>query len=308
MPSSFSNSTCSTPNNDTIQSILKNDAVRYVRKGYGLFFAILIFLTFFYYGPIILYQIWPYYLSLCEKHPFFERYRVWPEKEWPWKSDNVKWQKCLRKTIKNLFVNQVLVSSIVGYIGVFISQNKSKTSFEEFPDHITIIKHILIMMIMEDFSFYWAHRFLHLPFVYIYIHKQHHEYNNSISLCSEYANPIEFVLSNIFPTCLGYLLLGENVHFATYLLWLGIRIFETIDGHCGYEFSWSPYRLLPLSGSSEFHNFHHSHNIGAFGSFFTYWDTICGTNRDYFAYKARKEGLNQKKLEKKLLELQKKKQ
>jgi sterol desaturase/sphingolipid hydroxylase (fatty acid hydroxylase superfamily) len=134
------------------------------------------------------------------------------------------------------------------------------------------------MMLMEDFSFYWLHRFLHLSFIYPFIHKIHHEYNNSISLGSEYAHPIEFIFSNILPTSIGYIILGEKVHFATYILFLGIRIFETIDGHCGYEFSWSPYRLLPLSGSSEYHNFHHSHNIGCFGSFFTYWDTIFGTN------------------------------
>ena len=64
---------------------------------------------------------------------------------------------------------------------------------------------------------------------------------------------------------------------------------ETIDGHCGYEFSWSPYRLLPFSGSSEYHNFHHSHNVGNYGSFFSYWDTFFGTNGDYFRFRVEKE-------------------
>lgn len=65
-----------------------------------------------------------------------------------------------------------------------------------------------------------------------------------------------------------------------------MRVAETIDGHCGYEFSWSPYRLLPLSGSSEYHNFHHSHNVGNYASFFSYWDSLFGTNKDFFIYKA----------------------
>ena len=68
-----------------------------------------------------------------------------------------------------------------------------------------------------------------------------------------------------------------------------IRVVETIDGHCGYEFSWSPYRLLPLSGSSEYHNYHHSHNVGNFGSWFSLWDTLFSTNKDYFAFKAKKD-------------------
>jgi methylsterol monooxygenase/4-alpha-methyl-delta7-sterol-4alpha-methyl oxidase len=64
---------------------------------------------------------------------------------------------------------------------------------------------------------------------------------------------------------------------------------ETCDGHCGYEFSWSPFRLLPLSGSSNYHNYHHSKNVGNYGSFFTLWDTICGTNKTYFRFLAKKE-------------------
>jgi sterol desaturase/sphingolipid hydroxylase (fatty acid hydroxylase superfamily) len=44
-----------------------------------------------------------------------------------------------------------------------------------------------------------------------------------------------------------------------------------------------------LSGSAEYHNFHHSHNVGGFGSFFTLWDTVFGTNKDFFEFKAKKE-------------------
>lgn len=174
------------------------------------------------------------------------------------------------------------------------------------------------MMIVEDFIFYWGHRILHTPWLYNKIHKIHHEYYNAISLCAEYAHPLEFSLCNVLPTSAGFLILGSNVHLATFAIWLSMRVFETIDGHCGYEFSWSPYRLLPLSGSSEYHNFHHSHNVGSFGSFFTYMDTIFQTNKDYFTYKARKErtikqreaqlefsknGINQELLQKKLDDL-----
>ena len=60
-----------------------------------------------------------------------------------------------------------------------------------------------------------------------------------------------------------------------------MRIGETIDGHSGYEFSWSPFRLLPFSSSAESHNYHHSHNDGNYGSFFILWDTIMGSNQAY---------------------------
>lgn len=138
------------------------------------------------------------------------------------------------------------------------------------------------MMVIEDFAFYWSHRILHTPFFYKRIHKIHHEFNNPVSISAIYAHPLEYLIGNSVPTTLGFMILGKRCHFSTFMMWLVIRIFETIDGHSGYEFSWSPYRLLPFSGSSEYHNFHHSHNVGTFSSFFTYWDTLMGTNKEFF--------------------------
>jgi len=137
--------------------------------------------------------------------------------------------------------------------------------------------------------FYWTHRLLHHPKIYPYIHKKHHEYGITISIAAEYAHPLEWVFGNLVPSAMGAKLLGGNVHMATYIMWGFIRIMETVDGHSGYEFSWSPYRLLPLSGSSNYHNFHHYFNSGNYSSFFSIWDTLCGTNKAYFRFLAKKE-------------------
>lgn len=72
-------------------------------------------------------------------------------------------------------------------------------------------------------------------------------------------------------------------------MWIIMRVGESLDSHCGYEFSWSPYRLLPLSGSTSFHDYHHSTNVGNYGSYFTFWDTIFKTNKSYFTWLAKKE-------------------
>ena len=34
----------------------------------------------------------------------------------------------------------------------------------------------------------------------------------------------------------------------------------------GFEFPWSPFRLLPFSASATYHDYHHSHNRGNFSS------------------------------------------
>jgi len=47
-----------------------------------------------------------------------------------------------------------------------------------------------------------------------------------------------------------------------------------------------------LSGSSTYHNYHHSNNDGNYGSFFMFWDMVMGTNRSFFKHLAEKEKEN----------------
>ena len=110
-----------------------------------------------------------------------------------------------------------------------------------------------------------------------------------MSISSEHAHPVDLFLSSTLPTVIGYKILGSKAHLFTIAMWIILRTLEAIDGHCGYEFSWSPFRLLPFSGGSEFHNYHHTHNVGNYGSFFTLWDDLCDTNSHYWTYKLKKE-------------------
>ena len=105
-----------------------------------------------------------------------------------------------------------------------------------------------------------------------------------VGISAEYSHPLEFIFGVLVPSGLGSMILGEKMHFATFLLWVFVRIGESLDGHSGYEFSWSPYRLIPFSTSASYHNFHHSHNVGNFSSFFSLWDTIFGCNKAYYQF------------------------
>lgn len=105
-----------------------------------------------------------------------------------------------------------------------------------------------------------------------------------MSLTSEYAHPIEFYFTNIIPVAVGYKILGAKIHFVTIVMWVIFRVAEAVDGHCGYEFSFSPFRVLPMSGSATFHNYHHTRNVGNYGSMFIVWDTLMKTNASYLEY------------------------
>jgi len=122
---------------------------------------------------------------------------------------------------------------------------------------------------------------LHTPTLYRLVHKKHHEFNMSISVASEYAHPVEFLIGNLFPLGAGPFVLGQaNVHFVTWFLWLSFRSIHTAEGHSGYEIPFSPFRFLPFGVSAKFHDDHHLKNLGNFGSMLVVWDSLCGTNQE----------------------------
>jgi methylsterol monooxygenase/4-alpha-methyl-delta7-sterol-4alpha-methyl oxidase len=159
---------------------------------------------------------------------------------------------------------------------------------EDTPDWKTFSATVIVMMMVEDFVFHLTHRFLHQKWIYPKIHKEHHDYLVSVSIASEYAHPVDFMLSSIIPSSVGATILAPKIHLSTGLMFSVMRTLESIDGHSGYEFPWSPYRLLPFSASAQYHDFHHSHNVGNYSSFFTFWDTIFGTNIDYYGHLEKK--------------------
>merc|ERR1719362_280183 len=214
---------------------------------------------------------------------FFERYRVHTHK-WPWESDPEEWKSLRSKTFVQLFVNQCIIIPGLLYLRHFYFGKKCefRSDWESAPTPFEIIWQLAIFLIGEDFWFYWIHRFLHWDKIYNYIHKVHHEHKVTVSYASEYAHPIEVIFGNLFPVNFGPMLLGNKTHLITLNLWIIIRILKTTEAHSGYEFTWSPIRLLPMQVPSDFHSYHHLKFKGNYGSFFRFWDTMCGTvNKGY---------------------------
>ena len=113
-------------------------------------------------------------------------------------------------------------------------------------------------------------------------------FKQNIGIVSEFANPMEDLLCNIFASIGGCLFLGS--HPVVFWSWLSFRLVETIDAHCGYNFPFSPFCLFPsIQGGADKHEFHHAHNVGNFGSFFVFWDWIMGTDAEYNKYVLEKE-------------------
>jgi len=225
-----------------------------------------------------------YWVFYHFEFPFIDRYKN-NDNPWPWKEDPVAWRALVKKTLVVMFINTNIIPVII-----YVTMDKfglvmaHTMSVENLPDPFTLAQTMFFFMLVEDFFFYLTHRMLHHPRIYPHIHKMHHTHNTTVGIAAMYSHPIEFIISNMFPTSMGPLILGPNVHILSIFAWYIIRFGESLDGHSGYDFSWSPYRLIPFSGSAQYHDFHHSVNIGNYGSFFCIWDTVFGTNKAFNDY------------------------
>jgi len=54
------------------------------------------------------------------------------------------------------------------------------------------------------------------------------------------------------------------------------------ETHSGYEFPWSPTRILPMVSGPSYHDHHHSNNVGNFAGSIYFWDVMMGTSDAYF--------------------------
>jgi len=232
--------------------------------------------------PILIYSI----LGLCyyAESPFIERYKCL-EEAWPWKEDPEAWSKLRFRTIClasfNMFILQPAAYAPFHCFDLPLDLDFSASGI---PDATKMCLQVLFCMVMEDMTFHCSHRFLHLRWIYPWVHKIHHEHKVTIGMASHYAHPLEFVFGNLLPCAVGPIILGTRLHITVALTWYVLRNLESIEGHCGYEFSWSPFRVLPFGSDFAYHAYHHSHNIGNYSSFFTYWDTVFGSNKVYYQY------------------------
>ena len=94
-----------------------------------------------------------------------------------------------------------------------------KWKLEDFPSNLEIISQVLVWILIDDAAFYFGHRLLHDKKFYPLIHKIHHEYTNTISLCAIYCHPIEYIVADLLPVSIGFIIYGERTHLATFMIW-----------------------------------------------------------------------------------------
>ncbi|KAK8996651.1 hypothetical protein V6N11_081917 [Hibiscus sabdariffa] len=98
------------------------------------------------------------------------------------------------------------------------------------PSKWEILAQLTVYFMVEDYTNYWIHRFLHGKWGYDKIHRVHNEYSAPIGFAAPYAHWLEVLILGI-PTFLGPAIVPG--HMITFWLWIALRQIEAIETHSG---------------------------------------------------------------------------
>lgn len=232
------------------------------------------------------------------QHPFFEQYKIQNDRAWPWldKSQRVRegfWALSLR-SLKLTFVNLFILLPIMAFAKIWLSKvtgwnnpNAFMTDDEHWPSTLKNLVDLVATIVLHEFGFYMTHRMMHdYPKLYKY-HKVHHEYKMNTTLASQHNHPIDFILSIGGPALLAALVVQP--HSSTTFQFSLCTLYGNLDDHFGYAFPWSPVRWFPLSASTEEHEFHHSKNMGCFGTKLSIFNFMFGGYEQYSKFKGKQK-------------------
>lgn len=214
--------------------------------------------------------------------PFLEQFKGLKEREWPWVEDREEWNYFLSKCIINICINNFMTRPLLDAYDLYRGGTEITQSMDvnELPDMWTLLRTMAFCLLVEEIGFYISHAVMHHRLLYPYVHKVHHESKQVVSVASHYLHPIEYAVLR-HNGSMGPYLLGKQMHMWSLICWNIFRSYESIEAHSGYEFPWSPFRVLPFSTSSQYHDWHHSKNVGNYSDYFYFLDMIFETNKDY---------------------------
>jgi sterol desaturase/sphingolipid hydroxylase (fatty acid hydroxylase superfamily) len=144
----------------------------------------------------------------------------------------------------------------------------------------TIVAFYAIFFV-EDFFYYWMHRFLHLPAIYPYVHKHHHRQTLPFRGYLDAANesPIEQVggLGCIWITLK---LLDPYLHLHAFTVFAWISAFATFAllNHTPYDVQLG---FWGLGYQVRAHETHHRKLFGNYSQNTMFWDRLFGTYLEY---------------------------
>lgn len=177
---------------------------------------------------------------LLDQIPFFQKYKIQARP-----NEKVAMWACF----KHLMFSHVMIQAPMMLATYWFLSMMGFELHAPLPRLSTMMGKCVVNFIIEDFYFYWVHRFLHWKKIYKHVHKVHHTHAAPFGIAAEYAHPIETAFLGV-GTILGPIFTSR--HLLDLWVWLVIRLCETIEDHSGYDLPWSPTNYIPFwAGAGE---------------------------------------------------------
>lgn len=177
--------------------------------------------------PIHFFYLFLYYYPDSRLAHQFDRWKIQPHERPAGRLAN--------EVVWKILLNHLVISpQPTSLVFVPIAYFTGMRHIGPFPTLPRLLLELAFCCLVTDKLQYASHRFLHSsPSIYKRFHAQHHRFFAPISWASEYAHPLELMISNDFPTTAGAILLRTHLFVAC--LWILIRMHITVDAHCGFS-------------------------------------------------------------------------
>jgi Delta7-sterol 5-desaturase len=137
---------------------------------------------------------------------------------------------------------------------------------------------VLIYLVVQDSYYYWAHRLMHHPHLFRWMHAGHHRSRQPTPFASFAFDPAEAALTGWVLPAMVFVV---PIHLALVMGLLFLMSVVAVFNHSGWEIL--PRWLVsgPVGGqliSATHHSYHHTRFDRNFGLYFRLWDKLMGTD------------------------------
>ncbi|KAH7000083.1 hypothetical protein EDB80DRAFT_866132 [Ilyonectria destructans] len=145
-----------------------------------------------------------------------------------------------------------------------------------------------LFLVFTDFCIYWAHRWLHLPSVYKYLHKPHHKWIMPTPFASHAFHPLDGYVQSLPYHIFPFIFPLQKMAYVALFIFVNLWAVMIHDG----EYMTNN----PFINGAACHSLHHSRFEVNYGQFFTAFDRMGGTYRmpEAWMFK-REENMSQKR-------------
>lgn len=244
-------------------------------------------------APVVAYWSFSMLFHIIDTFHLAEKYRIHPSEEVAARN------KAGRVEVLCEVIFQHIVQSVVGFVAQYWD-GEPMVGFEHnamwkwrqqvpasIPDAaiyyfymygISCMKLFVAFVIVDTWQ-YFLHRLMHSnKELYRRFHSRHHRLYVPYAYGALYNAPLEGFLLDTLGTGIAMLVTGLT-HREQIVLYT-FATMKTVDDHCGYALPLDPFQFI-FPNNAVYHDIHHQHfgiKTNYAQPFFTFWDTLFGTN------------------------------